>query len=188
MSHRLQRQLSFAALILAALSALFWAYRHWKENRFDEAIAAAARRYQLDPALVKAVIWRESGFNPNVVGRAGELGLMQVRDAAAYEWAAAERITAFEHENCLNPVTNIFAGAWYLRNALRRYHAADNPASFALADYNAGRGNVLKWQTGAAATNGAAFLARIQFPSTRAYVLSILKRAQHYRERGDFKS
>lgn len=170
-----------------ALFALVWAYRYWKDHRFDEAIAAAARRYQLDPALVKAVIWRESGFNPRVVGRAGELGLMQVREAAAYEWAAAERITVFDHADCVDPVTNILAGTWYLRNALRRYRGADKPACFALADYNAGRGNVLKWQSGPATTNSAAFLTRIQFPSTRAYVLAILTRAQRYRDRGDFK-
>ena len=184
----MQRQISVAALAAVAVFSLWWAYKYWKDHRFDDVIAAASRRYQLDPALVKAVIWRESGFNPGVRGRAGELGLMQVREAAAFEWAASERLAGFDPAACLDPVTNIFAGAWYLRKALARYRAADNPASYALADYNAGRGNVLKWETGAAATNSATFLQRIQFPSTRGYVLSILHRAQRYRARGDFKS
>lgn len=175
------------ALLAVATASLWWAWRYWREHRYDQLIAAASRRYRLDPALVKAVIWRESGFKPGVRGRAGEFGLMQVREAAAFEWAAEERLRSFDPDACLDPLTNIMAGAWYLQKALYRYRATDNPASYALADYNAGRGNVLKWQTGRAATNSAAFLGRIQFPSTRGYVQSILHRAEHYRERGDFR-
>jgi len=111
---------------------------------------------------------------------------MQIRAAAAMEWAAAERAPAFDHAACLDPATNIMAGSWYLKKALGRYGRADNPTPFALADYNAGRGNVLKWQTGAATTNSTAFLEQIQFPATRDYALSILRRAERYRRRGDF--
>jgi soluble lytic murein transglycosylase len=181
------------SLVLAALSWLiailvWWGYEHWKEQRFDEIIAVAALRYQLDPALIKAVIWRESRFHPRVRGRAGELGLMQIRAAAAMEWAAAERLPAFEHAACLDPATNIMAGSWYLKKALGRYARTDNPTPFALADYNAGRGNVLRWQTGAAATNSTAFIDQIQFPTSRDYVRAILRRAERYRRQGDFKS
>jgi soluble lytic murein transglycosylase-like protein len=51
---------------------------------------------------------------------------------------------------------------------------------YALADYNAGRGNVLKWRTGSAMTNSQAFMNQIAFPGTRAYVKSILRRYEHY--------
>jgi soluble lytic murein transglycosylase len=50
-----------------------------------------------------------------------------------------------------------------------------------LADYNAGRANVLKWTKGAAATNSAAFVEQIGFPGTKDYVLSIQKRQERYR-------
>jgi len=64
---------------------------------------------------------------------------------------------------------------------LRHYSQTDNPLPYALAEYNAGRGNVLKWLDGQAATNSAAFLAQIGFPSTRAYVLAVSDRYQYYR-------
>jgi soluble lytic murein transglycosylase len=52
---------------------------------------------------------------------------------------------------------------------------------YALADYNAGRGNVLKWMKGAASTNSAAFLAAMDFPSTKHYIETVMERREHYR-------
>ena len=170
----------FLLLLVLALG-LYWGFIYWREHRFDVEIAAAAKRYEVEPALVKAVIWQESRFNPNDRGGAGELGLMQVREIAALEWAAEEHITAFEHAACLDPATNTLAGTWYLKKMLLRYKQTDNPVPYALADYNAGRGNVLKWLTGSALTNSAAFMGQIGFPGTKAYVQSVLKRCEHYR-------
>lgn len=184
MSSLHRRQFRLATLLVAVAIVVWWGYEHWRSHRFDKLIAAAASRYQLEPGLVKAVIWRESRFNPGARGRAGELGLMQIREAAAIEWAGAEHLKGFDHAACLDPATNILSGAWYLKKALGRYPRADDPTPFALADYNAGRGNVLKWQTGPAATNSQAFLGQVQFPSTRDYIRAIMRRADRYH--GDF--
>ena len=89
--------------------------------------------------------------------------------------------SGFEHEHCFDPRTNTLAGTWYLRKLLRRYTHTDNPAPYALADYNAGRGNVLKWSHGAAVTNSALFVNKIGFPTTRDYVLKVMARSDHYR-------
>ena len=170
-------------LLLALGVIAWWGRDYWRERRFDSLILAAARRYQIDPALVKAVVWRESRFDPDARGRAGELGLMQIRADAASEWAAAEHIPSFEHRACLDPATNTLAGAWYLKKLLLRYQQTDHPAAYALADYNAGRGNVLKWLSGGAATNSAAFMEQIGFPGTKAYVRGILARRDYYAQR-----
>jgi soluble lytic murein transglycosylase len=169
-------------LLLAALGFLAWqGCLYWREHRFDQIIDKAARRYGVEPALIKAVVWRESGFDPEARGRAGELGLMQIREAAAREWAAAEHVAGFEPRNCLNPLTNVLAGTWYLKRVLRHYGQTDDPLPYGLAEYNAGRGNVLKWLAGERATNSAAFTAEIGFPATRAYVRAVLRRREHYR-------
>lgn len=167
-------------ILLAIGFVAFRGFLYWKQHRFDAAITAAARRYGLDTALIRAVIWQESRFNPGVRGRAGELGLMQIREAAAMEWAAAEHIKSFKHADCLDPDTNILAGSYYLRSVLRHYARADNPIPYALAEYNAGRGNVLKWLGGGASTNSAAFMQQIGFPGTKAYVAAILDRRDYY--------
>jgi soluble lytic murein transglycosylase len=170
------------AAILALIGILaFYSRHYWREHRFDAAIAEAAKRNQLRPELIRAIIWRESNFNPNVRGRAGELGLMQIREPAALEWASAEHIKGFDHAACLNPLTNVLAGTWYFKRVLRHYNFADDPLPFGLAEYNAGRGNVLKWLAGGRPTNSAEFVERIGFPGTKEYVETIMQRYQHYR-------
>ena len=178
------KQLRRLLLLLAAIVLAGAGWRGWyvwqRERSQDEPILAAAQRYGVEPALVKAVVWRESWFNPHARGRAGEIGLMQLREPAAREWAEAERIAGFTHEHVLDPATNTLAGAWYLAKALKRYTNTDNPVPYALADYNAGRGNVLKWLQGPAATNSAAFTEQIGFPMTQRYVRSVMARREHY--------
>ncbi|HEY5913680.1 MAG TPA: lytic transglycosylase domain-containing protein [Verrucomicrobiae bacterium] len=173
--------IGLALLFGAGGSALYWGRDWWVEHSQDRVIRAAARRYDLHPALVKAIVWRESRFNPAAKGRAEEFGLMQLQEEAAREWADAERVSGFDHQHCFNPATNTLAGTWYLRKLLKRYTNTDNPLPYALADYNAGRGNVLKWAKAEAATNSAAFLEQIGFPGTKAYVQAVMTRFEHYR-------
>lgn len=169
--------LAFAAVCLG-----LWTPINWREHSQDEPIRAAAQRYGLEPALVKAVVWRESGFDPTVRGRAGELGLMQVQEIAAGEWADAAGIRNFDHATCLDPQTNTLAGTFYLAKVMRRYTNTDNPVAYALADYNAGRGNVVRWNNGVAATNSSAFIRQITFPGTSNYVLTVMARYERYRK------
>lgn len=158
----------------------YWWWRRHKERRYDPQIRAAAQRYAVPPALVKAVVWQESRFNAQARGAAGEIGLMQIRSLAAQEWAEAERLQVFTHEHIISPVTNTLTGTWYLSKLLKRYRSTDNPVVYALADYNAGRGNVLRWNKGEAATNSAAFLEQMTFPGTRQYIHSVIERRAYY--------
>lgn len=178
---RLQHKLWILVLLVAGAVATYWWWEGRLERSQDVPIRAAAQRCGLEPALVKAVVWRESRFNPKARGRVGEIGLMQLQEEAAREWADAEHVQGFAHEHCFDPGTNTLAGAWYLKKLTKRYLQTDNPFAYALADYNAGRGNVLKWNKGAAATNSAAFIDAIGFPSTKAYVQAVLRRYQRYR-------
>jgi soluble lytic murein transglycosylase len=159
----------------------WWWQRGRLERSQDGPIRAAAQRYGVEPALVKAIVWRESRFNPAARGGSQEIGLMQLREEAAQEWADAEQIYSFEHEHCVDPRTNTLAGTFYLSKLLRRYAGTDNPMAYALADYNAGRANVLKWNGGQGATNSAVFVEQIGFPGTREYVKSVMQRYQRYR-------
>lgn len=170
------------ALVVAANAAALLVWRHRTEHRFDEPIRVAARRYGVPAELIRAVIWQESRFDPDARGSAGELGLMQLMEDAALEWAAASRVAGFVHAQALDPATNTLAGSYYLAKLLRRYPQTDDPLPYALADYNAGRGNVLRWMKGPAATNSAAFREAITFPGTRRYIQAITRR---YRGRLD---
>ena len=167
------------AFLLVAVGTYFWWQDHL-EKRYLPQLQAAAQRYSVDPLLLRAVVWRESRFHPEARGTRGEIGLLQLQEVTAQEWADAEHVPTFEHAACLDPGTNAFAGAYYLGKLLRRYSSTDDPIPYALADYNAGRGNVLKWNGGAAATNSVAFMRQIGFPSTRRYIKSVLRRYAYY--------
>lgn len=172
----------FLSCVLGLCVLLGWLWKVRPEGRYDEFIRVAARQYNLDPALIKAVIWQESKFKPHVRGRAGEIGLMQIREDAAFEWAEAEKFPTFDHEEIVDPRKNILCGSFYLSKLMKRYTTTDNPIPYALADYNAGRTHVLRWNKGAAKTNSAAFLQQMDYPGTRQYAISVMKQYESYKE------
>jgi soluble lytic murein transglycosylase len=190
----------FLALLLAALAAGGWALcRHgdpfyqaqeWLFNKrfhqYDALIREISQAQNMDPMLVKAVIWRESAFDETMRGRNGERGLMQVTEPAAKDWARVEH-AQFKPEELFDPRTNLEIGTWYLRKALDRYQGRDEPVPFALAAYNAGKSRVDRW---IASTNhgpqatGTDLRTNIDFPSTKKYVRSIEQRYAFYKARG----
>jgi soluble lytic murein transglycosylase-like protein len=100
---------------------------------YDHLIAEAAERYELDPALIKAIIRTESSFNPTVVSPVGAQGLMQLMPALAAEMGVV---------NPFDPRDNIMGGAKYLRRLL---DATRGSIPLTLASYNAGPGNVARY-------------------------------------------
>jgi peptidoglycan lytic transglycosylase len=161
----------------------------WRFRGYDDLIRQAAQRYGVAPELIKAVIWRESQFQPKKVGPQGERGLMQITEKAAADWARAEKIQTFVSTDLFDPKVNIEAGTWYLSRALTHWSAKDNPLPFALAEYNAGRTRVRRWvqDSGMGNTAGAVDLqAAMDFPTTRSYITAITARYDFYKRRGEF--
>ena len=103
-------------------------------SRYDKIIIDAAKKFDVDAALVSAVIKAESDFNPREMSNKGARGLMQLMPATAARFGAAD---AFD------PESNIYAGVRYLRWLLQTF---DGNADLAVAAYNAGEGNVWKYK------------------------------------------
>lgn len=99
---------------------------NWKEDRLDRIVREAAERHNVDPALVKAVITTESGWNPQAVSRKGAVGLMQLIPQTAQRFGV---------DNSFDPAQNVEGGTTYLRSLLDRYNG---DLSKSLAAYNAG--------------------------------------------------
>ncbi len=176
----------WAWLLLAlSLTGEWMLLRMWLQkkqySRFDRIIIQAADHYSLEPSLVKAVIWKESQFDTFATGKAGEIGLMQLTDAAAFEWADDAKISTFEPEHLYDPTTNTLAGSFYLAKMMRGFSKVDNPVPYALAAYNAGRSQVLRWREGTGLTNATTFIDQIGFPSTKQYVQSIMSKQAKFK-------
>lgn len=99
----------------------------------DEAILAAARRYNLDPNLLRAIAHQESRFNPRAVSRAGAQGLFQLMPGTAADLGVTDPF---------DPTQSAMGGAKYLGLQMRRF---GGDLDRALAAYNAGPGNVRKY-------------------------------------------
>ena len=100
---------------------------------FGAEIESAATRYQVDGLLIAAMIQAESGFDPEAVSPVGARGLMQIIPETADLYRASD---------WTEPSTNIRLGTRYLAGLLRQF---DGEIELALAAYNAGPGNVLKF-------------------------------------------
>ena len=95
-------------------------------DRLDRIVREAAERHNMDPALVKAVISTESGWNPQARSRKGAVGLMQLIPETAQRFGVG---------NPYDPAQNVEAGTTYLKTLLDRY---DGDLNKSLAAYNAG--------------------------------------------------
>ncbi len=109
--------------------------------RHEDVIRQQARDKNLDPALIAAVIYRESKFR-DVTSSAGAKGLMQILPSTAHFIARKSGGTEFEQGDLADPQINISYGSWYLRYLLDRY---DGNAVAAVAAYNAGHTRVDAW-------------------------------------------
>jgi soluble lytic murein transglycosylase len=179
----------FAYLALRSGDPVYTVYEWISPARFqqyDRLIRTVAAEHHLDPMLVKAVVWRESRFDPQKYGSARERGLMQVSEKAANEWAHENKVDNFHVERLFDPKTNLEAGAWYLHRAFGHWGNQPDAMPFALAEYNAGASRAQRWGggDGAPAMPARAFLNNINFPGTRKYVDSIIARYQFYKRRG----
>ena len=167
-----------------------YAFYEWMSparfHQYDRLIRSVALEHHLDPMLVKAVVWRESRFDPKKRGTHGERGLMQVSEVAANEWARENKIAGFNPDQLFEPKTNLEAGTWYLHRAMEHWNHQSVPTPFALAEYNACAWRAQRWSGGKgfAEIPERQFLQKIDFPATRGYVESIIDRYKFYQRRG----
>lgn len=125
------------------------------KDAYDSIIRGAAQQYGVSEGLVKAIMHTESSFNANARSPVGAQGLMQLMPATARRFNVA---------NAYDATQNIYGGTKYLSWLLKRFNGN---TSLALAAYNAGEGNVDKY-------NGIP-----PFRETQDYVRRVMSRYQN---------
>ena len=166
-----------ALVLLAAAGGAFayiqsdpdWYVRLRYPLDYEDIVTGHAKNYDLDPALLAAVIYRESKFDAQARSPSGAIGLMQLLPDTAKGIALHTGGSQFKVADLWNPEINVRYGAFYLRRLLNKY----GNVRLALAAYNAGQANVDEWRA-----NGEG----IVFPETRQYVDEVLHARDVYAE------
>jgi soluble lytic murein transglycosylase len=140
--------------------------------RHEDIIRQQAERFDIDAALIAAIINQESNF-VDQTSSAGARGLMQITPATADTIENLSGGETFVYEDLANPDLNIRYGTFYLNHLLDRFGGNEVAA---LAAYNGGPENAEAW-------GGSALEAGdIQFSETRAYVDAVLEKRRLYAE------
>ena len=181
-SSAFNRWLLLAAWLVMIASAAYYLYeyRHFAvdDTRFAAEIREAAAKHGIDSRLVRALIYEESKFRPGAVGRAGEVGLMQLMPKrAAVDWAKANKVPCPEAGVLFSPRINLEIGCWYLSDGLRRFRSYEHATELELARYNAGLSRANAWKP---EDKKGEVIPRIKIASTRKYVKNIMNRYRRY--------
>jgi soluble lytic murein transglycosylase len=187
------KRLVIIILIIIPLGAVGLHYfnQYWI-HRYDALIATQANIYRLDPDLVWSLIYEETYFRPWKIGKDGEIGLMQVTPLVGRDWATETGMRELKQQMEENPrkvladpERNLQVGCWYLEKLYEQYRDTPGWEARMIAGYNAGPSRVAAWnqtEPGAPPLTVDQFIARIDIPSTRAYVVSILERYRKLKE------
>jgi soluble lytic murein transglycosylase len=177
--------IALVVLIILGVAGAYYFNQYWI-HRYDAMIARQASIYRLDPDLVWSVIYEETYFSPWKKGSKGEVGLMQVTPAVGREWAAetgmrdlARQMERDPQSVLRDPEKNIQIGCWYLEKLYEEFRDLPGVEARMVAGYNAGPSRAVEWnqtEEGAQPLTVEQFVGRIDIPSTRAYVTSILER------------
>lgn len=171
-------------VVLAALAAVIVGIALTAKVRPENSMPLAdtaiirhqAREKHLSPALIAAVIYAETKFDPRE-SSAGAQGLMQILPSTAEYLAHLSGGTTFTTSDLANPEVNIAYGSYYLSYLLKHYGGAQLPA---IAAYNAGLTNVDQWSSKAREQGATLTVQDIPFPQTRAYVARVLSAESTY--------
>ncbi len=170
-------------ILLALTLFLCFDYRSTlNDTSFAREIETVAKKYDLDPDFVRAVIYQESRFNQWKRGSKGEYGLMQVlpgKNGAVAEWSRIHHRMLISDSELFDVSLNLEIGCWYLSKGLQKYKNYRCAKELALIYYNSGPSRAEAWKP---KTLDGDVVENIQIRSTKAYVTQIMAKYRQYKQ------
>lgn len=170
-----------AFLLAVAALLLRTGYNRFQKSfyplRYTEHVEKYAKEYQLEPALVYAVIRSESNFDADAKSRSGALGLMQMMPDT-FDWLQEKENDSYSEEDLFRPEVSIRYGCLYLSMMMEKYGSLRT----ALCAYNAGSGTVDGWLKDSRYSSDGKNLSRIPYEETKNYADAVLKSYDRYKK------
>ena len=161
---------SFFRIIILLIILCFVGYCFLCVNyptRHRPIVEKYSKEYDLDPALIYAVINTESGFDIAATSSKGARGLMQLMPDTI-DWIVSKlKIENFSYQYAEDPDTNIKLGSWLLHYLIQYYEGDEE---LAIAAYNAGHGTVNSWLSNEEVSSDGTTLNKIPYSETKKYV------------------
>ncbi|MBO4251942.1 MAG: lytic transglycosylase domain-containing protein [Clostridia bacterium] len=170
---------------MAIICAVFWlafifgaAYNFVEKNYiyplcYKDEIVETAERYDIDVALLFAIVKTESGFNARAVSGKGAVGLMQILPSTGRFIADKKGVAEYD----LTDIgTNLDFGGYYWAYLRGKFKGVNETA----AAYNAGEGTVKKWLNNREYSADGKRLKAIPYPETAAYTEKICESMKRY--------
>ncbi len=148
-------------------------------KELEPIILATAGKHGIPPSLAMAIIWKESRFRVSRVGKAGEIGLMQIMPGAVDEWMRGTGQTQRpSRKELFQPEVNLEIGLWYLAWCGRHWNDYSAREILQVAEYNAGYSRAVQWKP--KKKQDPLPLEQITIASTRDYLRQVLEKRKHY--------
>jgi soluble lytic murein transglycosylase len=147
------------------------------QSKYNDIIIAAAKKFDVDAALVSAVIKAESDYNPRELSHKGARGLMQLMPETARPMARVRGLAFQEGELLDDPAANIELGSAYLGGLVRDF----GDARLAVAAYNAGPTRVREWWGARKSDDLEVWVEQIPYNETRNFVRRVMIGWEEYR-------
>lgn len=146
--------------------------------RYRELLLDAARRYNLDPRLLLAIMKQESGFNASAKSPAAARGLLQLVFDTAVKYNVAAGFPNLKPDDLYDPRTNIEIGSAYIAALKGMFSGLDEAVA---ASYNAGEDNAARWLARTNPKDPGIFAAEVGFSETKNYVYKVMGNYRAYR-------
>ena len=162
----------FSCVCLITAIAFFIFHFVFVPKRYIKMVNEYSQKYNIEPALVYAIIKAESGFNPKAKSQVGAMGLMQIMQGTG-KWIASELNEDFSENNLCDPKTNIRYGCFYLNYLFKKF----GNMGAVICAYNAGEGAIRPWLN----ENGEIDEDKISFSETKNYYKKVMKYYKLYK-------
>lgn len=162
------------SFVFLACFGVSCAYGYFFPMKYNAEIASACGKFDVEKAVVYAIINVESRFRKNTISNKGAVGLMQIMPTTAEDLAGRLGMEEFD---LFDPSDNIVLGTYYIKILAERFENLRT----ALCAYNAGPTNVTAWLEKNEYSDDQKTLKKIPFKETRDYILKFERNFRYYK-------